>query len=63
MFICQIKENISLKEKQGENFIMTLFNDSGQNMEATCIPRDDGSYIMRSNNPADGSGNIVWKKQ
>ena len=59
----ELKADISLKEKQGSSFIMTLSNDSVQDMELTFIPRNNGEYIMQSQNPEDGSGNIVWRKQ
>lgn len=59
----ELKTDISLKEKQGSSFVMVLSSDSTQDMEVTFIPRDNGRYIMKSNNPTDGSGNIVWEKQ
>lgn len=59
----ELKADISLKEKQGSTFIMVLSNDSIQGLELTFIPIDNGRYIMQSQNSADGSGNIVWKKQ
>ena len=52
-----------MKEKQGNNFVMVLSNDTVKDMEITFISKDDGKYIMQSNTPADGSGNILWKKQ
>ncbi len=59
----ELKANISLKEKQGSSFVMVLSSDSTQDMELTFIPRDNGRYIMKSHNPTDGSGNILWEKQ
>jgi hypothetical protein len=59
----ELKADISLKEKQGSSFVMVLSSDSTQDMELTFIPRDNGRYIMKSNNPTDGSGNILWEKQ
>lgn len=59
----ELKADISLKEKQGSTLIMVLSNDSIQDAELTFIPRDNGEYIMQSQNPADGSGSIVWEKQ
>ena len=58
----ELKADISLKERQGSTFIMVLSNDSIQDMEITFIPSEGGGYIMQSQNPADGSGNIIWKK-
>lgn len=59
----EFKASISLKDNQGSTFILILSTDSNQDMEVTFIPTDNGDYIMQSPNPADGSGNIVWKKQ
>ncbi len=59
----EFKADISLKEKQGDNFVMILSSDSTEDMEVTFIPGDNGKYIMQSNNPTDGSGNILWEKQ
>lgn len=60
----ELKASISLKDNQGgSTFILILSIDSNQDMEVTFIPTDNGDYIMQSPNPADGSGNIVWKKQ
>ena len=59
----ELNANISLKEKQGSNFLMILSNDSIKNMEITFIPRDKGRYIMKSNNPMNHSESILWKKQ
>ena len=59
----EFKADISLKEKQGSSFLMVLSSESVKDMELTFIPIDNGEYIMQSQNSADGSGNIVWKKQ
>ena len=59
----EFKADISLKEKKGSSFFMVLSSDSVKDMELTFIPIDNGEYIMQSQNSADGSGNIVWKKQ
>ena len=59
----EFKADIPLKEKKGSSFFMVLSSDSVKDMELTFIPIDNGEYIMQSQNSADGSGNIVWKKQ
>jgi len=59
----ELKADISLKEKQGSNFVMLISSDSVQGLEVTFIQSDNERYIMQSNNPADGSGNIIWKRQ
>lgn len=59
----ELKVDISLKEKKGNDFIMVLSSGSAQGMVLTFIPKGDGRYVMQSQNPADGSGNILWEKQ
>lgn len=59
----EIKADISLKEKQGSNFVMLLTSDAASDVVITIIPKENGRYTMVSENPSDGSGNIVWKKQ
>jgi hypothetical protein len=59
----ELKADISLKEKQGSSFVMVLSSDSTKDIEVTFIPGDNGRYIMKSRNPKDGSGNILWEKQ
>ena len=58
----ELKAEISLKEKQGSNFVMIISNASTK-IVVTFIPQDNGKYIMQSQNPSDGSGNILWEKQ
>lgn len=59
----EYKADISFKEKQGRNFVMILSSKSTPDVTITFIPIRNGEYIMQSQNPADGSGNIVWRKQ
>ena len=59
----EIKADILLKEKQGSSYVMVLSNDSVQGMEVSFIQSETERYIMQSNNPADGSGNIIWKRE
>lgn len=58
----ELKGDISLKEKQGSNIVMIVSNASTK-VIMTFIPKNNGEYIMQSQNPADGSGNILWEKQ
>ncbi len=59
----ELRADISLREKQGDNFVMILSSDSTADVEITFIPKGNGRYIMQSNNPTDGSGSILWEKQ
>lgn len=59
----EYKANISLKEKQANNFVMVLTSTSAPDITISFIRQENSQYIMLSQNPADGSGNIVWRKQ
>ena len=59
----ELKADISLKEIKGDNFVMLLTSESVPDLVITFIPKENGKYIMVSENPADGSGNILWEKQ
>ena len=58
-----LKAEISLKEKRGESYVMLLTSDSTPDLIIEFIPKDNGRYIIASQNPSDGSGNIIWQKQ
>ncbi|MDX2465357.1 MAG: hypothetical protein QNK31_12710 [Porticoccus sp.] len=55
--------DISLKEKNGSRFIMVLTSELTPDMLITFTPKEKDGYIMMSENPSDGSGNILWVKQ
>ena len=57
------KAGISLEEKKGATFIMLLTSESAPDMLMKFIPKENDTFIMMSENPADGSGNILWKRQ
>lgn len=59
----EYKASISLKEKKGNNFVMILTSKSAPDMLITFIPKEKDLYIMMSEDLADGSGNILWRKQ
>ena len=58
----ELKAEISLKQKQGSSYVMVLSNETFQAMEVMFITQKSGGYVMQSQNPADGSGYIIWKK-
>jgi hypothetical protein len=59
----EFKADISLKEKQGRNFIMLLTGETAPSLVLTFIPKENGEYIMVTEHPSDGSGNILWKRK
>lgn len=57
---------ISFVEKQGEHTVTNVSGDiRGKKIEflLTFVPQDEGAMVMQTENKADGSGLIVWKKQ
>lgn len=58
--------NIVFKEMQGANTVVNLSGEARGNKIAfllTFVPQADGTLIMETENKADQSGLIIWKKQ
>lgn len=58
--------HISFKEMQGANTIVELTGEARGKKIAfvlTFIPQADGTLVMETENKADQSGLIIWKKQ
>ena len=58
--------NIDFKEMQGANTVVNLTGEAGGKKTAflmTFVPQTDGTLLMETENKADQSGLIIWKKQ